>query len=324
MANNFAQIGARVDALITKLNFSLNGPITTPGTVYEQICYVDDSGIGKAGSEQAQYPIRVIAQKPKFKGDTEPRDFTDPIVWNIYAGSKRIDIWGETYPVSESRDPYGMFKTDAPDVIVSAEIFWQELVADLLNANGLAYDGVSFFNTAHKANKAVIGSSDFSNDLSGSALEIDEDGVIAAFDGLQRIPGPNGQLANTVITNPYLLCATQKQYRKALKLQQSGAFLAKLLTATAAASEVSAFQGEFTPILMPQLYKPTVADTAKFWYVGTRSGSKRRPVLIRITGRPRFEMDQMRGAKNALGIYAWAEGDVVLSLPHTLVRCKTA
>jgi len=324
MANNFATVGGKVELLITRLNTQLNEPITSPGVVYQQVCWIDDSGIGKAGSEKAQYPIRVIAQRPKFRGDTEDRDFTDPIVWLLEAGSRRLDIWGETYPVSESRDPYNLFKGDAPDVIVSIEISWQEQVADLLVSNGTCYDGVSFFSTAHKANKAVVGSSDFSNDLSGSANEIDEDGVIAAFQALQQIPGPNGQLANTTIVNPYLLCATQAQYRKALKLQQSGAFLAKLLTANAAASEVSAFQGEFTPILMPQLYKPTIANTAKYWYAGTRSGNKRRPVIIRITGRARFEMDMMRGKRNAMAVYAWAEGDVVYGLPHTLVRLKTA
>lgn len=324
MANNFAQIGGQLDALITRLNLSLNEPQPAPALVYDQFCYIDNSGVGKSGSELAQYPIRVTGQRPKTKGDKEQRDFAEPIVWNITCGSKRQDIWAEEYAASESRDPYGLFKSDAPDAMVAAQIFWQELISDMINANGACYDGSAFFGS-HKANAAVVNSVDFSNDLAGNT-ELDEDGVIAAFDALQRIPASNGQLANTSIVKPYILTPTQKLYRRALKLQQDGALLAKVFGVnTAAAAESSSLQGEFDVILMPQLYNPAVAATGKRWYVGNRQGSKRRPFLVRNTARPRFEIDLSRkGSHNVVQVYCWAEGDVSFCLPHTIVRATTA
>lgn len=324
MANNFAQIGGSFEALITRLNTALNEPQPSPALVYDRFCYVDNSGVGKAGSEIAQYPIRVTGQRPKTKGDKEQRDFAEPIVWSITCGSKRQDIWAEEYPVSESRDPYGLFKSDAPDALGSAAIFWQELIAEMVNTNGNCLDGQPFFGS-HKANPAVVNSADFSNDLAG-ATELDEDGVIAAFDALTRIPAGNGQLANTSLTSPYILCPTQKLYRKALKLQQDGALLAKVFGAnTAAAAESSSLQGEFEVILMPQLYNPAVAATGKRWYAGNRQGSKRRPFLVRNTARPRFEMDlSKKGSNNMVQVYMWAEGDVAFALPQTIVRATTA
>ncbi len=50
-----------------------------------------------------------------------------------------------------------------------------------------------------------------------------------------------------------------------------------------------------------------------------------RPVIVRITARPRFEQDMqtLKTLRNSIAIYGWAEGDVALGLPHKMVRLQT-
>lgn len=318
MANNFAQIGARLDLLVSRLNFAINNQAVEVETVYQDIAFVDATGIGGKGSEIAQYPIRVLSQRPVKKGDTEVRDDAEPVVWTLTAGSSRIDIFSEYYSVSESRDPYGLFKADAPDALNAAALFWQEMSADLLNANPACYDGTALFGT-HKANAAVANTSTFDNDL--AATDLDEAGIVAAFGLLSKVQAPNGQLANALIKDPVVLCGTYDQYRRARKIAQEGALLAKVFgNNAAAAAESTGWGGEFKPIYMPQLSAPG-GTAAKRWYAINRASSKRRPVIVRVTGQARFEIDMSeRGKRNAVRVFCWAEGDVAPGMPHSIVR----
>ena len=319
MANNFAQIGARLDLLASRLNFALNNNAVEIETVYQEIAFVDETGIGGKGSELAQYPIRVLSQRPTKKGDTEVRDDAEPVVWNLTAGSSRIDIFSEYYSVSESRDPYGLFKSDAPDALNNAALHWQELCADVINTNPVCYDGTAFFGT-HKANAAVANTTDFSNDLTNT--DLDEAGIVAGFGLLSKVPGPGGQLVNAMIKDPVVLCGTYEQYRKARKIAQEGALLAKVFgNNAAAAAESTGWGGEFKPIFMPQLSIPG-GDSLKRWYPINRASTKRRPLIVRVTSKPRFEIDlSEKGKRNAIRVFAWAEGDVAPGLPHSIVRC---
>ena len=319
MANNFAQIGARLDLLVSRLNFALNNQAVEVETVYQDIAFVDTTGIGAKGSEIAQYPIRVLSQRPTKKGDTEVRDDAEPVVWHLTAGSSRIDIFSEYYSVSESRDPYGLFKSDAPDALNNAALFWQELCADVLNGNPTCYDGTAFFGS-HKANAAVANTTDFSNDL--AATDLDEAGIVAAFGLLSKVQAPNGQLANALIKDPVVLCGTYDQYRRARKIAQEGALLAKVYgNNAAAAAESTGWGGEFKPIYMPQLGQAG-GTAAKRWYPINRASAKRRPLIVRVTGKPRFEVDlSEKGKRNAIRVFAWAEGDVAPGMPHSIVRC---
>lgn len=321
MANNFAQIGARLDLLASRLNFALNNQAVEIETVYQEIAFVDDTGIGGKGSELAQYPIRVLSQRPVKKGDTEARDDAEPVVWNLTAGSSRIDIFSEFYSVSESRDPYGMFKSDAPDALNNAALFWQELCADVLNSNPTCYDGTALFGT-HKANAAVANTTDFVNALPDT--DLDEAGIVAGFGLLSKVPGPGGQLANALIKDPVVLCSTYDLYRKARKIAQEGALLAKVFgNNAAAASESTGWGGEFKPVYMPQLGVPG-GSAAKRWYPINRASTKRRPLIVRVTAKPRFEIDlSEKGKRNAIRVFAWAEGDVAPGMPHSIVRVTT-
>ena len=71
MGKPFSQAGGRnPELLITTINQAWNKAGKPEGTVYQDIAFVDDSGIGGKGSELAQYPIRVLSQRPVKKGDT--------------------------------------------------------------------------------------------------------------------------------------------------------------------------------------------------------------------------------------------------------------
>lgn len=316
------QIGnTNLDQLITAINLGFNKKNENEIEIYPRISLVDTTKT----AEIAQYPMQVVSVKEKKKGFIEDRDWSLPEIVNFIVKADRWD--GANYMWSikdEIIDPYGVLKEMGPNLLSSSKRFWDRMLANVINANGLCYDGLSFFNTAHPVNKAKPELGTYSNDINA---DLDEAGIVSALDQLATMPDFNGNFMNTSLGTPLLVVSTKQQYLKAAKFINSGLIAKVVITNVAAASESTQLVGMAEIVHFQELNDAAVQNSNKRWYLIRNNGMPQAAFITRKMSSPALEYlgpnSVLAQLKMAQGLSVFAFGGIGYGLPQFIVRCTT-
>lgn len=143
-----------------------------------------------------------------------------------------------------------------------------------------AFDGLTYFNTAHyiNPNRQYLGT--FPNLFTGNDGRLDRAGVIRGLNALTQMKDFSGQLLN-MPGRRVIIVGNEADYADAATIM-NGEITAKSI-GNAAASESNSLRGRADVILMPSLAK---YDSDKAWYVGLVATDKHRPLCFSEVMKP--------------------------------------
>jgi hypothetical protein len=316
------QVGfGSADQLITVINTALSQK-PPESVLYPRISWVNNSAPGV----KAIFPLMLATEKEKVKGWTEARDWTDPYILKLAVEEARIDLEHVKWSIEEDViDPYGVLKSSSNMLVNAAIRMWDRQLAQLINANGLCYDGVSFFNTAHpvQVGNAALGT--YTNDLANN--DLDEAGLTAALQALNDIKGANGNLYHANLGTPLLVVPNWQLELKARKLLNAGLIGKVVIAATSAASESTQLVGAADLVKLEELNDLSVNNANKRWYLMRTNVMPHGPFITRIARQPRYDYSGKGGVLDVMyaaqGYYGSAYGGVGYGLPQTIVRSTT-
>jgi phage major head subunit gpT-like protein len=146
------------------------------GSFYEQLQAEYDmswaSRIGwyNSGSNQETETYKWLGSVPKFREWIGGRAATRP---KVESYSIRNKLWEQTLEFSIDdlrRDKTGQIDVRIGELARSGAAFWEDLVTDLIIADGLCYDGQNFFDTDHPVKESTTGSTTAVNDVTSSHI----------------------------------------------------------------------------------------------------------------------------------------------------------
>lgn len=316
MSGAFTNVGRNPDVLITLINKQFNAAPPQVETKFDKVAFVDSTSMGLIEF----YPMEVATSKEEEKGPMEERNFTDAEVVTFQCRAGRIDGGSKRIPIGEIYDPYRLVQSYAPEIVNQAAKIWDRKLANLINANGLAHDGLSFFNTAHVANPAAKKKVTFSNDLNAAP---DEAGFLAAFNAMQQIPGYDETRINVDMGRPIVLVPNILMKNAFDKILNAGLVARQI--AGAAASETTHLVDAAEVVMMPELFDPADAASSRRWYLVNRTHSSRRAFIVRNPVQPQFIItgmnDWYRHSNSARVFYYETFGGVGYAMPQLAIRC---
>lgn len=280
------------------------------------------------------FPIHNVSSTPVELQLGADRQFAGPQIFKITVDHKVIvpKASMEVYMPELQADMYDVLglQNMANDVIMGARNIWRRELAQVMLANPLAFDGLSFYNTAHPANQYDTGLGTYSNDLSN--LDLDETGLASAIQALATAPALDGQVDANRLQKVIIVVPTMQLYYKAMKLvalpagsliPQNGTVAG---TSVGATSPFAVSPFGFEVIWIPELYNPAVPATAKQWYLvaGSSIGSRAFATSVVQPPMPAYEgadrNEHLRVLKLAIRITWDAYGGVGVGLPMDSVR----
>lgn len=316
MSGAFTNVGRNPEVLITLINQQFNTAPPQVETKFEKVAFVDSVTM----SEKAKYPMKVATAKEVAKGPTERRDFNEAEIVSFECTAERIEAPGELIPLGPIYDAYGLLEGFASDLLNQALKIWDRRLASLINTNGTAYDGLSFFNSAHPTNLADKKKVTFSNDLNAAP---DEAGFLAAFKAMQQIPGYDGTLMNVDMGRPIVLVPSMDIKIAFDKLLNEG--LVARQVAGAAASENTRLVDAAEVVMMPELINSADAASYRRWYMINRQHNSRRAFIVRNPVKPQFIItgpnDSYAHSNDARVLYYKTFGGAGYAMPQLAIRC---
>ena len=231
-------------------------------------------------------------------------------------------------------DPYQLIQLqeDATQVLAGARNIWSLELAKVINSNPVGFDGVTHFSAVHPVNplRPLLGV--YSNDA--GTVELDEAGLAAALDLLNRAPALDGLIDASRVKRVAIVVPTMALFNKAIRLV---APMALVPTAgTAAGTSVAAstpyslggsdysFEVVYNPLLVTG-----VAATLKQWYVMNLTSITKRSFITSIVSYPILNLtgagpnDYSRLKNDSIRISWTAVGGVGPGIPREAVRATS-
>ena len=231
-------------------------------------------------------------------------------------------------------DPYQLIQLqeDATQVLAGARNIWSLELAKVINSNPVGFDGVTHFSAVHPVNplRPLLGV--YSNDA--GTVELDEAGLAAALDLLNRAPALDGLIDASRVKRVAIVVPTIALFNKAIRLV---APMALVPTAgTAAGTSVAAstpyslggsdysFEVVYNPLLVTG-----VAATLKQWYVMNLTHTTKRSFITSIVSYPILNLcgaspnEYSRLQNDGIRISWTAVGGVGPGIPREAVRATS-
>jgi phage major head subunit gpT-like protein len=148
------------------------------GSFYEQLqaeydmSWASKLGWLNSGSNQETETYKWLGSVPKFREWVGGRSATHP---KVESYSIRNKLWEQTLEFSIDdlrRDKTGQIDVRIGELARSGAAFWEDLITDLIIADGLCYDGQNFFDTDHPVKESTTGSTTARNELTSSELGV--------------------------------------------------------------------------------------------------------------------------------------------------------
>ncbi len=151
-------------------------------------------------------------------------------------------------------DQIGVFKMDTQQMGEQAKKHPDDLVGDLIQANPVGFDGVTFFNDAHPEAFGESGSPTYDNDF---ALALAADGV--AYDTVRAsMMSVNGDDHKPLAVRPSLLVVPPQLEGVGRKLLRAGT----IIDSTGAAGVTNVWEGSAELLVVPEF-----SNEPKVWYL---------------------------------------------------------
>lgn len=327
---------------LTQLQDGVNTALSALGTseslVYPKIALVDDgsatngnilgtvtglvdNGDGTSG-EVVRYPFCPVSNPPEDWAFGDVRGEVDETIQYIEVSRKRQGPKDSRLYV-DTQDVYGIITGKLPAVMQRAGMLWDLQLAAAINANGTAYDGLSFFHTAHPADPNDSSKGTYSNSTTVSAM--DETGLAAALDLYAKVLWFDGKVRSSEMKAPVLLCPTASLFLKARQLVFGS--LIPSAGAGGVASGSSPFSGIVSDVILwPLLVDSAVANSTKYCYLVSPGTPFRAGFIVSPKRQPQFHIagidpnEEIRRKYGAVA-YGWdAFGGCGLGLPQDVIR----
>ena len=322
---------ADISELFTSVETAWNSMDFTRSAKAEKLSYFRTGAKGA----QVSIPFSNLSSAPVELLLGADRQFADPEIFKVVVEHKQIVPRKsmQVYDFQIKSDIYNLIdlQSDANRVLMGAREIWDNEIATTLNANPLAFDALSLFNTAHPANPLDIALGTYSNDL--AATDLDEAGLANALSALETAPYFDGQLDSSRVRKILILVPTMQLFYKAIKLVglPVGSLIPTAGTVpNTSVAATSPFMGttdmQFEVVFLPQL--ATNATTRKQWYVMNVTDNSR-GLVVSVVQPPVLDIE---GPGTSSSIYmtklAWrfswhAFGGVGAGLPREIVRATT-
>lgn len=321
---------ADISELFTSIETTWNTLDFTRSDKVEKLTYFRPNARGKqvslAFSNLSSAPVELLLGAD--------RQFADPEIFKVSVEHKQF-VPRKSMQVYEAQLKFDMYnvidmQNDANQVLYGARNLWENELASTINANGLSFDGVSIFNTAHPVNPLDPALGTYTNDIPNN--DLDETGLANAMAALEEAPYLDGQLDSSRVRRVAIVVPTYNLYLKALKLV--GLPVGSLVptagtaanTSVAATSPFTSTDMGFEVIYLPQL--GTNATTRKQWYVMNVTDT-RRGFVTSIVEPPVLDIEGPGTSSHIFMLklawrFSWhAYGAVAPALPRETVRSTT-
>lgn len=316
---NFQQFGTNnLDLLVTEINTVLNTPSVAPNTVYSKI-----STTIEGGALKEDFPIYVSTVAAEEKGLTEEVNLNTPAIIHFENIAKRYPTPTEMVSAnSKLADPYNVLVNGVQETVARIAKLPDQLLAQLINRNDLAYDKQPFFSNTHQTQNFRKNNKTFTNDIKA-------DLTLTGFDearlALQQMPGEDGNLYDPDLGDLVILTPNPQLHTKALSLVNAGVI--PVMVGAAAASQTTQLVGAAEVMMFPELarYTSLNANANKTWYLMRKPRGKQSALMTRYQMRPQVIPEGVNSplyyTRFAFGYHLEAFLGVSFLLPQCMVRC---
>lgn len=257
------------------------------------------------------YPVPVhAAGYAEFKGDVKYRGIFEksielkPKTWQ--------DGVAELASIIEAPDFVGW--TDQPAAMAAAgESLPNEIIAALLEANGLCWDGQNFFDSDHPVNVFDSAAGTYDNDFTGAGTDVTAANLtlaMAHFDGLK---GPNGKPAGLRMTHVFHPPSQRQAWKNLL---ENDLLIQAVGTSFGAVNNMH--KGSITPVCCYEL-----TDSSK-WYPAALNKPGMRPWIVQDEGAPEEivsdKTSHLYKTTLKVGLAYILRGNGGLALPQCIAR----
>jgi hypothetical protein len=322
---------ADITELFTSVETAWNSMDFSRDVNAEKLAYFRTSARGYSTT----FAFSNVSSKPIELLDGADRQFAKAEIFKVSV--PHIELVPEaSLEISEKAvklDLYNLvdLQSDANNVLAGARDIWITQLASAMIANGLAFDGVSLFNTAHPINPLKPGLGTYSNDLTG--LDLDEAGLTTAEDVLLSTPAFDGQIDQGRVRKMIIVVPSRPLYYKAQKLVglpigsiiPTGGTVAG--TSVAATSPfMSTSSDRYEVVYVPQLAQFGGATAKKQWYLMNASDN-RRGLIVSVVEPPVLDVEGPGSHIHMLRLayrMSWhALGGAGPGLPREIIRVTT-
>lgn len=146
------------------------------GTFYEQLeaefamSWASKIGWLNSSSNQEIETYKWLGQVPKFREWVNGRSATRP---NVESYQIRNKLWEQTLEFGIDdlrRDKTSQIQVRIGELAASGASYWEDLLTDLINANGTAYDALAFFANNHPVAESTKSSTTAANLVTASEV----------------------------------------------------------------------------------------------------------------------------------------------------------
>lgn len=332
----------KLEQLVEGVNIALSAIGTNNATIHKKIAFVDDGSQTADGSllgevtqtyktaqgtmgEKVRYPFSPVSNAPKRWPFGQPRAEVDEVIQYLTVSRERHGT-EDTRLYFDTQDVWGILQNKTAEIMQRAGLLWDLLLAEAINANGTAYDGVSFFNSAHPADPTDDSKGTYSNDISVSAL--DESGFASALDAYAAVKWFDGKVRNQALDKPFVLVPNMTLALKARQL-----VFGSIIPVAGASTDVGG-SSPFNGLVQDVLFFPSLltespgANASKYIYIVSPGTPVKAGFIVSPSRQPLFHIagispdEEIRRKYGAIA-YGWdAFGGVDLGLPQDVVRVK--
>ena len=323
MANGFSVIGTQdTNVLISAINQELNTMMNAADATYRRICKVDSTSNAKF----QHYPMHVTGYATRERLAYQLAEFSKPQIIDVVVQGTDFETPIEMQSLGQFDDPYGLIKDASQDALKSATRQWEIILAQLINSNGNAYDGLPFFGT-HSTNASVVGRTDFSNVLVNTPPN--KAGFIRGFNALQNRIGFDGRrLFPDLDQTREVICVvpTFEAYVSLLEVINAGLTAEPVGASAAGSTDTRLVSYAKNVIILPELNDPAVPGSSNNWYMVATGYSTRPAFIMRDYKQPQFHYiapnQWLDNQYMAQGFTVRSAGGAGFGLPQSVVRCQ--
>ncbi len=271
----------RIEALRQEIDFSLIQRPVEPIMLANDIAWRRSSGSNEAGVKVI-FPVKMFGNRAKKRSPYEHRGATKPEFGNFSVVHEEFSPDGESIPRgTQLTDIYGMFADNLPMILSTAQLEYDQEMADLLgngHVNVTEYDALPFFTNAlgsgsHQANPNRNGLATFDNYKTAATLN--RANIIAGLNALFSVPGPNG--LPMMMPGKMVLVVSNKDQEFRARVELNAAINA---STAGTASQTNVLQQMTGPAEVRCLANLQQYDDGKGWYMFKVVNEKHRPVVL--------------------------------------------
>lgn len=314
-----------LSTLFTAVDTAFNKFSFDEETIADKIAFV-----GTQRGRIVQFPFSSPAGREEVWPLGIDRKKADPQIFEATVTNERYAPPDEqVFQATMDWDRYQILSSNLSKFTSRSKRVWDRLLAGMMIANPLSYDGVTLFNTAHPDNPVIPALGTYSNDLTNT--DLDEAGLTSAIQSMAQVRWLDGNVIGMPMTDMYVVTGSKALELKARKLiwgtltPQIGTSAG---TSVAASNVMPGMKGMIKDVVyLPELIDPTdVATSSKRWYLVNASDAGFRPLIVNVVHWPLFHYiglspnDYTRVRLGAVS-YGWeANGGVAPGAPQMIVR----